>query len=278
MNKDMLENIMMFNHGIEELNSNLFENFLSDLEDLHELVSKEKDPLFSKEETIKKVDENEKLANTLRDLFTIVKMDLSKKTLVSLLKEGLSKNIAATSYFSIFTVINKGKISKKDQEDIFKILAEELKKEPRETLSVVLFINLLASGKVINPENIIKSKGDFKFNFYHEYNKNELIKFNDLSNDNFLFYIINQFKSFNLYKPMSLQKNDISLEDSVKPYLEQNLTEEKKELLVYFLITIKDKLKLDKMNENFLEKLHLNLKLSQLKENDVIKKMKKNKI
>lgn len=278
MNKEMLENIMMFNHGIEELNSNLFEKFLSDLEDLHELVSKEKDPLFSKEETIKKVDENEKLANTLRDLFTIVKMDLSKKTLLKLLKEGLSKNIAATSYFSIFNVINKSKFSQKDQEDIFKILSEELKKEPKETLGAVLFINLLASCRVINPENIIKSKADFKFNFFHEYNKNELIKFNDLSNDKFLLYIINQFKSFNLYKPMSLEKNDISLEDAVKPYLEQNLNQDKKELLVYFLVTIRDKLKLDNTNNQFLDKLQLNLKLSQLNENDLIKKVKKNKI
>lgn len=279
MNKELLENIIMYGNGLEELNKQLFQNFLSELEDLHELVAKEKDPLFSKDTTIQKINENEKLTETLKDLFSIVKLDLSKKTYINLIKEGLKKNIAASSYLSVFTLVNKGnKINKKDQEEIFKILSEEIKKEPRETLSSVIFLTLLNSCSIINSKNIVDSKADFKFDFYHEYNKNELINFNELSSDKFLLYIINQFKSYNLYKPMTLQKNEISLEQAIKPYLEQNLDENKKELLVYFLLTIKDKLKLDNENNKFLEKLHLNLKLNKLNENEIVTKIKKNKI
>lgn len=279
MNKELLENIIMYGNGLEELNKQLFQNFLSELEDLHELVAKEKDPLFSKDTTIQKINENEKLTETLKDLFSIVKLDLSKKTYINLIKEGLKKNIAASSYLSVFTIVNKGnKINKKDQEEIFKILSEEIKKEPRETLSSVMFLTLLNSCSIINSKNIVDSKADFKFDFYHEYNKNELINFNELSSDKFLIYIINQFKSYNLYKPMTLQKNEVSLEQAIKPYLEKNLDENKKELLVYFLLTIKDKLKLDNENNKFLEKLHLNLKLSKLNENEIVTKIKKNKI
>lgn len=282
MNKLLLENMMMFNDGLEKLDIPLFKSFLSDLEDLHELVSKEKDPLLSKETTVQKIEANDKLANTLKDLLLIVKLDFPKKTYINLLKEALKENIAAASYFSVFTIVTKGnKINKKEQEEIFKILSEEIKKEPQETVNSVIFLSLLHSCSMINAENVINSKADFSFDFYHEYNKSGLINFNDLSTDNFLLYIIKQFKGFNLYKPMSLQKNDTSLESAIKPYLEQDLNESKKELLVYFLITIRDKLKLDSINNEFLDKLYLNFKLStnlNKTEESLTKSIKKNKI
>lgn len=277
MNEKLLNNLIMYQENLEKLDEPLFNEFIIDLVGLYDFLVKENDPLFSKEETMPKLKENPKHIRTLKTINTINHLDINRDTKYKLLKYLFEKNVTGNDnqiyMFSMYILWAKNtKLLKKQQKELLTILKENKGRNFLQHGGLIL--QFLMTIDIIKEKTFIDNMKGFQFEVFHELNKNEKINFHEMKDEVFIHYLLNQFATYKLKNPMSLIKNEVSLKDAVMPLLEQDLTQDKKDILSTVLNVIRHKLDLDNENNQFLDKLVLNTKLNQKNPTNKVKNIK----
>lgn len=277
MNKTLLKNILLFQDKIEPLDKGLFNSFVNDLMQLYDFLTKEKDIFVNKEETKEKLKNNSQFVETFQNINALNNLEISRDTKFELFKHILENNTPnndkSICMFSIYFLWSKEvKLLQKQQKEILEIIKKDKGRNFLNSGSIVL--NFLMISGTIGQKAFLKNMKSFQFEVFHELNKEGQIQLNELKDNDFMHYVINQFATYNLKIPMTLQKNTISLSQAVQPYLEQGIDKEKKTVLTLILDLMRDSLKLDNENNEFLDKLVLNTKLNEKEVTNKVKKLK----
>lgn len=277
MSEKLLKNLIMLQENLEDLDTGLFDSFMSELINLYDFLAKENDPLFMKKQTIEKLKENPDYLKTLRTINRINQLEINRDTRFNLLKYLFEKNSPGKDnqiyMFSMYMIwSNNIKLLKKQQKELLTILKKDNGKNFLKNGGLVLLF--LMDLNIITEKTFFHNMKEFQFEVFHELNKGQKINFNTMNETDFIQYLLHQFKKYNLRNSILLSKSNISLKESVIPFFEQNLNQNKKDILSLFLNLIRDKLDLDTENSQFLDKLILNSKLSQITTSIKIKKIK----
>lgn len=267
MNEKLLSNILLYQENLEELDKNLFNSFLVSMKDLYYFVSKT-DVFVEKQETIDKIKQDKNYVETLENINALNRLGVSRDTKYKLLKNILentsnpSDKILHTMIYTLYMVrAIKVKFLKSQQNELIDILKKQMDNDyTNVSYSIIeMFLGL----EIIKTKYFLEHKTTGSFELYHTLNKKGKFNFNDMQDNDFINYLVKQFTNYRLFKPMSLVKNEISLKEAITPFLDQNIHREKQEILIIFLDMIRHKLSLDRENNEFLDKLVLNVKLNQ---------------
>lgn len=267
MNEKLLKNILLYQDDIEPLDTNLFNNFISSVKNFYYFVSST-DMFVEKAETVEEIKKNKTYLETLENINALNRLGVHRDTKYKLLKyilEDMSNSSEKILHTMVFTIYlfrpQKIKFLKQQQMELIDIIKQD--RDMENTNVAHSLIELFLGLDVIKEKYFLENKTIGKFDLYHNLNKSEKFKFGDMKDQVFINYIVKQFATYRLTKPMSLVKNDTSLKEAVLPFLNQHINLEKKEILITFLDMIREKLSLDSESHQFLDKLVLNIKLEK---------------
>lgn len=279
MNEKLLSNILLYQENLEDLDKDLFNNFLLSMKNLYDFVSKT-DMFVEKQETVDKIKQDKNHLDTLENINALNRLGLNRDTKFNLLKYILketshpSDKILNTMIYILYLFrTQKIKFLKQQQMELIDIVKTD--RDIEGTNAPYSLIEIFIGLDVIKSKYFVENKTVGNFDLYHNLNKDGKINFNEMKDSEFINYLVKQFATYRLIKPMSLIKNEVSLKQAVMPFLDQDISHEKKEILIVFLDVIRDKLSLDRENNEFLNKMVLNIKLSQ---KEPTQKEKKHKI